>query len=86
MRLFAGFVLSHGWGFHCTGIRGGAHVARTLTGYYIGVLVVFAILNVIWWLADAPHRYAFGVFSAGFLLGALEMYIAAYLYGYRKVT
>jgi hypothetical protein len=31
-------------------------------------------------------RNRIGVFSAGFLIGALGMYIAAYLYGYRKVT
>ena len=61
-------------------------LARTLTGYYIAVLVVFAILNMIAWLADASPRYSLGVFSAGFLMGALGMYIAAYLYGYRKVT
>ena len=50
------------------------------------MLVVLAILNVIAWLADAPHRYDLGVFSAGFLMGALGVYISAYLYGYRKVT
>ena len=61
-------------------------LARTLTGYYVGVLVVLAILNMIAWLADVPRRYDLGVFSAGFLMGALGMYIAAYLYGYRKVT
>jgi hypothetical protein len=59
-------------------------LARTLTGYFIGVLVVFAILNAIAWLADAQRGYALGVFSAGFLMGALGMYIAACLYGYRK--
>jgi hypothetical protein len=57
---------------------------RTLTGYYIGVLVVLAILNSVAWLVDAPPRHDLGVFSAGFLMGALGMYIAAYLYGYRK--
>jgi hypothetical protein len=59
-------------------------LARTLTGYYIGVLVVLAIVNVIAWFVDAPRRYSLGVFSAGFLMGALGMYIAAYLYGYRN--
>jgi len=59
-------------------------MAGTLTGYYIGVLAILASLNVIAWLLNAPRRYAAGVFSAGFLLGALGMYIAAYLYGYRK--
>ena len=29
-------------------------LSRTLTGYYVGVLVVLAILNVIAWLAT--HR------------------------------
>ena len=59
-------------------------LARTLTGYYVGVLVVLAIVNLIAWLVDAPRRYGIGVFSAGFLMGALGMYIAAYLCGYRK--
>ena len=58
-------------------------LSRTLTGYYIGVAVVLGILNLVAWLLDAPHRYGIGVFSAGFI-GALGMYIAAYLYGYRK--
>ena len=60
-------------------------LARILTGYYVGVLVVLAIVNVIAWFVDAPRRYGLGVFSTGFLMGALGMYIAAYLYGYRKV-
>jgi hypothetical protein len=59
-------------------------LSRTLTGYYIGVAVVLAILNLLAWLVDAPRQYGLGVFSAGFLMGALGMYIAAYLYGYRK--
>jgi hypothetical protein len=37
-------------------------LARTLTGYYIAVLVVFAILNMIAWLTDAPP----GIVSACF--------------------
>ena len=49
-------------------------LARTLTGYYIGVLVALTILNVIAWLADVPYRYGLGVFPAGFLMGALGMY------------
>jgi hypothetical protein len=61
-------------------------LSRTLTGYYIAVAVVLAILNLLAWLGDAPRLHGLGVFSAGFLIGALGMYIAAYLYGYRKVT
>jgi hypothetical protein len=48
------------------------------------VTVVLAILNGIAWFVDAPRLYGLGVFSAGFLMGALGMYMAAHLYGYRK--
>jgi hypothetical protein len=59
--------------------------ARTLSGYLIGIVIVFAILNGLAWLTGAPSfRYRLGVFSAGFLLGALGMYIAAWLYGYSR--
>jgi hypothetical protein len=71
-------------GAHMWELFGLVRVGRTLTGYYIGVLVVLAILNAIAWFMDAPRLYGLGVFSAGFLMGALGMYIAAYLYGYRK--
>jgi hypothetical protein len=45
---------------------------------------VLAILNGIgrWW--DAPTAHDPAGFSAGFVLGALGMYLAAYLYGYRR--
>jgi hypothetical protein len=35
--------------------------------------------------AHSPKQHDLGVFSAGFVLGALGMYIAAWLYGYRRV-
>lgn len=58
---------------------------RTLTGYGIGVILVFAILNAIGWLAWNPVRaHNLNVFSAGFIIGMTGMYIAAWLYGYRK--
>ena len=60
---------------------------RTLTGYGIAVVIVFAILNGITWLVGNPPRlHGLNVFSAGFILGMLGMYIAAWLYGYRRVT
>ena len=59
---------------------------RTLTGYGIAVVIVFAILNGIFWLADKPRLHDLNVFSAGFVLGMLGMYIAAWLYGYRRVV
>ena len=85
---------------------------RTLTGYLIAIVIVFAILNGLAWLIGAPSftgcliaivivfaamnalawligppsfRDRFAVFSAGFLLGALGMYIEAWIYGYRRV-
>jgi hypothetical protein len=58
---------------------------RTLTGYLIAIVIVFGILNGLVWLVGAPSfRDRFGVFSAGFLLGAFGMYIAAWLYGYSR--
>jgi hypothetical protein len=61
-------------------------VMRTLTGYGIGVVIVFAILNGIAWLLGNPLLHGLNVFSAGFVLGMLGTSIAVYLYGYRKVA
>ena len=57
---------------------------RTLTGYGVAVLVVLAILNGTAWFVGAPRLHGLGVFSAGFSLGMLGMYIAAHLYGYKR--
>jgi hypothetical protein len=57
----------------------------TLTGYLIGVVIVLAILNDLTWHAQSPKQHDLGVFSAGFVLGALAMYISAWLNGYRRV-
>ena len=59
---------------------------RILTAYGIGVVIVLAILNGIAWLVGAPRLHSINVFSAGFVLGMVGMYIAAWLYGYRQVT
>jgi hypothetical protein len=61
-----------------------ATVMRTLTGYGIGVVIVFAILNGIAWLLGSPLVHGLNVFSAGFVLGMLGTSILFYLYGYRK--
>jgi hypothetical protein len=58
---------------------------RTLTGYGIAVVVVLAILNGIGWLVGNPRLHGLNVFSAGFVLGMLGMYVAAWLYGYRQL-
>lgn len=58
---------------------------RTLTAHGIVVIAVLAIMNGIGWLAGTPRLHGMNVFSAGFALGALGMYLAAHLYGYRRV-
>ena len=58
---------------------------RTLTGYGIAVIIVLTILNGIAWLVGNPRLHSLPVFSAGFALGMLGMYIAAWLYGYRQL-
>lgn len=59
---------------------------RTLTGYLLGIIIVLATLNgIAWSFGGLPRMEKLSVFSAGFLLGAFGMYLAAYLYGYRRV-
>ena len=62
-----------------------AYGRRTLTAYGIAVIIVVAILNGILWLVGSSKLHDLNVFSAGFGLGMLGMYIAAWLYGYRRV-
>ncbi len=59
---------------------------RTLTAYGIGVVIVLAVLNGITWQAGMPRLHSLNVFSAGFVLGMLGTYIAAFVYGYRRVA
>jgi hypothetical protein len=59
---------------------------RTLTAYGIGVVIVLALLNAIEWQAGSPRLHGVNVFSAGFVLGVLGTYIAAWLYGYRRIA
>ena len=59
---------------------------RTLTGYGIAVVIVLAALNGGTWLVGNQRLHEVNVFSAGFVLGMLGMYIAAWLYGYRQVN
>jgi hypothetical protein len=59
---------------------------RTLTSYGIAVVIVLAILNGVTWLVGSLRLHDLNVFSAGFVLGMLGMYIAAWLYGYEQVN
>ena len=56
----------------------------TLTGYGIAVVIVLAILNGIFGLVGNSQLYELNVFSVGFVLGMLGMYIAARVYGYHR--
>ena len=44
---------------------------RTITAYGIGVIIVLAILNGIFWLVGSPRLHSLNVFSAGCVLGML---------------
>ena len=57
---------------------------RTITAYGIAVVIVLALLNGVTWLVGSPRLHDLNVFSAGFVLGMLGMYLAAWLYGYRQ--
>ena len=57
---------------------------RTLTAYGVGVIVVLFLVNILDWTAGGARQYGLSVFSAGFILGGMGMYIAAWLYGYQK--
>jgi len=59
---------------------------RTLTGYGIGVVIVLAALNAVAWKAGTPRLHNINVFSAGFALGVLGTYIAAWIYGYHQIV
>ena len=52
---------------------------RTITAYGTAVIIVFAILNGIIWLVGSPRLHDLNVFSAGFVLGMLGMYISGWL-------
>jgi hypothetical protein len=58
---------------------------RTLTAYGIAVVIVLAILNGITWSIGSYRLHGINIFSAGFVVGMLGMYLAAWLYGYRQI-
>jgi hypothetical protein len=57
---------------------------RTITAYGIAVVVVLAVLNGTIWLTGSHRLHDVNIFSAGFILGMFGMYLAAWLYGYRR--
>jgi hypothetical protein len=59
---------------------------RTLTAYGIGGVIVLAVINGMAWHVGTLRLHNLNVFSAGFALGVLGTYIAASLYGYRRVA
>ena len=65
--------------------RQAAPLRSTITAYGVAVIIVFAILNGIFWWVASRHLHELNVFSDGFVLGMFGMYFAAWLYGYRRV-
>jgi hypothetical protein len=59
---------------------------RTHMADGIGVVIVLAVLNGIAWKSGMPRQHGQNVFSAGFALGVLGMYISAWLNGYHRVA
>jgi hypothetical protein len=59
---------------------------RTITAYGTAVVIVLALLNGVVWLVGGPRLHDLNVFSAGFTLGMLGMYLSAWINGYRKLT
>jgi hypothetical protein len=59
---------------------------RTLTAYAIGIFLVLGLANFFGWEIGAPRLHGLNIFSAGFMLGALGMYLSAWVNGYRKVV
>jgi hypothetical protein len=57
---------------------------HTITAYGTAVIIVFAILNGIAWLEHSPELHSLNLFSFGFILGMLGMYVSAWLNGYRR--
>jgi hypothetical protein len=49
-------------------------------------LRVLAVLNGVAWQIGKAPLHDLNVFSPGFVLGVLGTYIAAFLYGYRRVA
>jgi hypothetical protein len=75
-----------GWFLLKRGAQERDYQMRTLTAYGIGVIVVLAVLNGTAWEAGTPRLHNINVFSAGFALGVLGTYIAAWIYGYRRIA
>ena len=55
-----------------------------LSLYVTGVVIVLVIVNCIAWFAfGGTHAGSIGIFSLGFLMGMLAMYIAVHIYTYK---
>jgi len=58
---------------------------RTLSGYGIAAALVLVAPNLVAWITGYPRRlHDLNIFSVGFALGLVGMYIAANVYGYHK--
>ncbi|EDY18438.1 hypothetical protein CfE428DRAFT_4222 [Chthoniobacter flavus Ellin428] len=58
---------------------------RRLSVYVTAVMVVLVIANCLAWLVGGAARFrAMGIYSSGFLIGMLAMYIAMHLYKWQS--
>lgn len=56
----------------------------SLIVYVIGVIIALVLVNCIaWFVGGATKLRSFELFSMGFLLGMLAMYIAVHLYRWK---
>lgn len=57
---------------------------RPLSIYVVGVIIALIIVNLLAWFVDpAKAVHDSLIFSGGFLLGMLAMYIAVHLYRWK---
>jgi hypothetical protein len=55
-----------------------------LSLYVVGVIIVLVIVNYLSWFVGGEARLkSFELFSSGFLLGMLAMYIAVHIYRWK---
>ncbi len=57
---------------------------RSLTRYGIAVVIVLGLFNAAAWQVGTARLHSLNVFSAGFILGMLGMYLSAWIHGYRQ--
>ena len=55
----------------------------SLAVYVTAVIIVLTLVNCILWFINQPELYKVMIFSLGFLLGMLAMFIAVHFYRWK---